>query len=443
MWNLEHIRLICICLLCLIFTEESKTEPGKYSETYCMFQAKKYQIGQRWNPYLEPHGLVPCLECRCTEGGNVLCMKVKCATLRCSNQVFEPTKCCPKCPDPSVASNITTGKACNYNDTIYQHGEMFSMEGVFKGKQPNQCWQCICSEGKVYCGLKTCPNLTCTSPVSTSDSCCPVCKDEESLRVLGGDLLRQPAIRGARHSPPSQPETSTSNPRLPTINPQSRTGRANLRPLPNITQSLGTFVWTLINNRQEVGQVCISNGKTYSQGEIWHPVLRLHGTVECVLCTCKGTKPECKTIQCPYQYPCEHPKKIKGQCCKVCPEDIESQLPDNFCGEETFPVYEGILDSFEGTVQKIALEKNETSEVEIYTWTTKRGILIKSHNTMPMEEFRQLSYFQQITRTTLNKWEIFSEEAAQVNHCENRDCRTELEELLKVLYLEKLEQEGC
>lgn len=29
MWNLEHIHLICACLLCLIFTEESKTEPGK------------------------------------------------------------------------------------------------------------------------------------------------------------------------------------------------------------------------------------------------------------------------------------------------------------------------------------------------------------------------------------------------------------------------------
>ncbi|XP_034290945.1 chordin-like protein 1 [Pantherophis guttatus] len=448
MWNLEHIHLICACLLCLIFTEESKTEPGKYSETYCMFQDKKYQVGERWNPYLEPYGIVPCLECLCTERVNVMCMKVKCATLRCSTPIYEPSKCCPKCPDQPVASDIRiTGKACNYNGTIYQHGEMFAVEGIFKNKQPNQCEQCSCSEGKVYCALKTCPNLTCTSPVSMSDSCCQVCKDEDSLRVLDGDFIHQPAIRGARHSPPSQPESSTSSPRLATIIPQFRMGRANLKSLPIISQSSGTFVQIVLNNRQKVGQVCISNGETYSQGETWHPFLRFYGTVECVLCTCNGTKPECKTIQCPYQYPCEQPKKIEGKCCKVCPEEIESQLPDDqdyFCGEETFPVYEGIRNTFEGTVRKIAFEKNETSEVEIYTWTIKRGILNNCHNTMPVEEFRELSYFLQITRTTLNKWKIFSEGAAQLNQmCENRECRTELEELLKVLYLEKSVQEGC
>ncbi|KAL7979967.1 hypothetical protein Chor_004436 [Crotalus horridus] len=111
-------------------------------------------------------------------------------------------------------------------------------------------------------------------------------------------------------------------------------------------------------------------------GETWHPFLRIYGIVECVLCTCNGTKPECKTIKCPHQYPCEEPKKIEGKCCKVCPEEIESQLPDDedyFCGEETFPVYEAIVNTSRKTLQRVALEKNETSEVEIYTWTFKRG----------------------------------------------------------------------
>uniref|UniRef100_A0A8C6XW84 Chordin like 1 n=1 Tax=Naja naja TaxID=35670 RepID=A0A8C6XW84_NAJNA len=407
---LIHNFSLSLCLSLFIFAD---------SETYCMFQDKKYRVEEKWNPYLEPYGIVHCLECLCTERGNVLCMKVKCATLRCSTPIHEPSKCCPRCPDqPVVSDTRITGKACNYSGTIYQHGEMFSIEGIFKNKQPNQCVQCSCSEGKIYCALKTCPDLTCTSPVSVSDSCCQVCKgsNEESLRDLDGDLIRQPAIRGAVSQLVSTPFPMKGRP-IPDLHP--------------------FFIL-----------VCISNGKTYSQGETWHPFLRNYGTVECVLCTCNGTKPKCKAIQCPYQYPCEQPKKIEGKCCKVCPGRLTIQLPDNqdyFCNEETFPVYEAIRDISNGTLRQIALEKNETSEVEIYTWTIKKGILSSINtDTISKEEFRELSHFLQITRVTLNKWKIFSEGAAQINQmCENRDCRTELEELLKVLYLEKSEQDGC
>lgn len=65
--------------------------------------------------------------------------------------------------------------------------------------------------------------------------------------------------------------------------------------------------------------VCVSNGKTYSHGESWHPNLRAFGIVECVLCTCNITKQECKKIHCPEQYPCKYPQKVEGKCCKVCP----------------------------------------------------------------------------------------------------------------------------
>lgn len=65
--------------------------------------------------------------------------------------------------------------------------------------------------------------------------------------------------------------------------------------------------------------VCVSNGKTYSHGESWHPNLRAFGIVECVLCTCNVTKQECKKIHCPNRYPCKYPQKIDGKCCKVCP----------------------------------------------------------------------------------------------------------------------------
>lgn len=81
--------------------------------------------------------------------------------------------------------------------------------------------------------------------------------------------------------------------------------------------------WSLVIHRHSLPlcslSVCVSNGKTYSHGESWHPNLRAFGIVECVLCTCNVTKQECKKIHCPNRYPCKYPQKIDGKCCKVCP----------------------------------------------------------------------------------------------------------------------------
>ncbi|KAM6427120.1 chordin-like protein 1 [Liasis olivaceus] len=450
-WNLEHIRFIFACLLCLILTEEIKAEQGKYSETYCMFQDKKYRVGEMWHPYLEPYGIVYCFSCLCSETGNVLCNKIKCPALHCSTPVYEPHSCCPKCSDEPVVSadDKTIGKTCEYNGTTYQHGEMFVTEGIFHSRQDDQCEQCSCSEGNVYCALKTCPKLACSSPVTVPDSCCQVCKgDEELLMDVDGDLIRQPANREARHSPGFHFESSSSFSRLASIFPQSRMMKSNQGSLVDMQQPSGTIVHIFLNNRQKLGQVCVSNGKTYSHGESWHPYLQFYGIVECVLCTCNITKHECKAITCPLQYPCEQPEKIEGKCCRVCPEEIESQLPEDqgyFCGEETLPVYEAVFNTEGETIQKIALENNETSQVEIHTWIIQRGIL--SHfntETLSKEEFRQLSHFRQITRTTLSQWRIFSEGEAQINQiCENQECRTELQDLVKVLYLEKSKQDHC
>lgn len=76
--------------------------------------------------------------------------------------------------------------------------------------------------------------------------------------------------------------------------------------------------------------VCVSNGKTYSHGESWHPNLRAFGIVECVLCTCNITKQECKKIHCPEQYPCKYPQKVEGKCCKVCPGKTKSWSQTTF-----------------------------------------------------------------------------------------------------------------
>lgn len=62
---------------------------------------------------------------------------------------------------------------------------------------------------------------------------------------------------------------------------------------------------------------CLYNGKTYSHGDMWHPVLGK--VLECILCTCTDGQQDCKRITCPSQYPCQRPLKAAGKCCKTCP----------------------------------------------------------------------------------------------------------------------------
>ncbi|CAH6779666.1 Chrdl1 [Phodopus roborovskii] len=320
-------------------------------------------------------------------------------------------------------NNKVTSKSCEYNGTTYQHGELFMAEGLFQNRQPNQCTQCSCSEGNVYCGLKTCPKVTCAFPVSVPDSCC----------------RRHSYLRSPYDPPPSR--QAGGPPRFPG-------GRSHRGALMDSQQASGTIVQIVINNKHKHGQVCVSNGKTYSHGESWHPNLRAFGIVECVLCTCNVTKQECKKIHCPNRYPCKYPQKIDGKCCKVCPEEPPSQNFDSkgyFCGEETMPVYESVFMEDGETTRKIALETERPPQVEVHVWTIRKGILQHFHiEKISKRMFGELHHFKLVTRTTLNQWKIFTEGEARLSQmCSSRVCRTELEDLVQVLYLERPEKGHC
>ncbi|XP_025133078.1 chordin-like protein 1 isoform X10 [Bubalus bubalis] len=370
------MRYIFSLLLFFLFLEGSRTEQVKHSETYCVFQDKKYRVGERWHPYLEPYGLVYCVNCICSENGNVLCSRVRCPSLHCLSPVHVPHLCCPRCPGDGELS--------------WEHSD--------------------------------------------------------------GDIFRQPANREARHSyhrshydpPPSR--QAGGLPRFPGA-------RSHRGALMDSQQASGTIVQIVINNKHKHGQVCVSNGKTYSHGESWHPNLRAFGIVECVLCTCNVTKQECKKIHCPNRYPCKYPQKIDGKCCKVCPgkkakEELPGQSFDSkgyFCGEETMPVYESVFMEDGETTRKIALETERPPQVEVHVWTIRKGILQHFHiEKISKRMFEELHHFKLVTRTTLSQWKIFTEGEAQISQmCSSRVCRTELEDLVKVLYLERSEKGHC
>nr|XP_006003663.1 PREDICTED: chordin-like protein 1 isoform X2 [Latimeria chalumnae] len=453
-WRFEDFRMSLAWFLLFLFLDGAKSEQGKQSDTYCVFQEKKYHIGERWHPYLEPYGLVYCVNCLCSETGMVLCNRVRCPVLHCSNAVPVPQQCCSQCPEDSssLAVNKFIGKSCEYNGTTYQHGEMFVAEGLFQNRLPNQCAQCSCSEGNVYCGLKTCPKLTCSFPITVPDSCCQVCRGDGDLTwdQTEGDIFRQPSNREARHSYHRTPHDPPSTAGRQIVNlPRFPSARIHRGFLTDPQQGSGTIVQIVLNNKHKHGRICVSNGRTYSHGESWHPNLRAFGVVECVVCTCNVTKQECRKLHCPDHYPCKYPQKIEGKCCKVCPEELSIQHADSkdyFCGEETFPVYESVFSEEGETVRKIAIEKQNPDDIEIHVWRIIRGVLRHFYiGTISKREFEEEEDdFKQLTRTTLSRWKIFSEGEAQISQmCERRVCRTELEDLVKVLYLEKTKKGHC
>ncbi|XP_078268166.1 chordin-like protein 2 [Rhinoraja longicauda] len=458
----KRLGLVLYSTFLFLKVEAGRSERGKASDTFCMFQDKRYRMGERWHPFLEPYGFVYCINCACSENGHVTCNRVRCPTVHCSSPMTIPQHCCPRCSpedyhNPTAAKVI--GKSCEYNSTTYQHGEMFVAEGLFLSRHPNQCAQCSCSEGNVYCGLRTCPKLTCQFPISTPDSCCQVCRGEgePSWDTTDAGIFHPPSNREARHSYPRSQYESRGNFGSPFANlPRMSNSRTHRGLLTDPQQGSGTFVQIVINSKFRHSRVCVSNGKTYSQGESWHPILRPFGPVECVLCTCNVTKQECRKIHCPESYPCKHPQKIAGKCCKICPVPEVSVFPPDDskevgCSEENVLVYESLVTQETGPQKyskKIAITSDNLAEVEVHEWTPTNGIV--HHITMEkisrrdFEKQINLGSFKFFTRTTQSRWKIFKEGEEQISErCMSQGCKAELEDLLKVLQLNKSEKAHC
>ncbi|KAJ8337923.1 hypothetical protein SKAU_G00368890 [Synaphobranchus kaupii] len=449
-----HLCLPLLCIVLLSNIDGVRSVSLKQSDSFCMFQEKKYKVGERWHPYLEPYGYVYCINCLCSETGSVLCNRVKCPPLQCSSPTPVPQQCCHRCPEapPSPLLVRMGGKPCNYSGLLYQHGEVFVAEGLFPNRQVNQCSQCSCSEGNVYCRLRTCPRLTCPFPVAVPESCCRVCKGsgdgDTSWDPTEGENSRQPANREARHSYQRAQYELLSARALSSL-PRAPSFRPHRGLLSNQQQTAGTTVQILINNHNQHGRVCVSNGKTYSHGESWHPVLRSFGVMECVVCTCNVTRQECKKIHCPDRYPCKHPQKIDGKCCKVCQAEelplSKESSKEYFCGEETLPVYEALPSGGGASTRTIAMETAQPPEVELHIWTVDKGLLRTFRiEKLPAKDFRKRSDFKPLTRTTPSRWKIFREGETQISQmCASRTCRTELEDLVRVLFLDKPEKSHC
>ncbi|XP_061608610.1 chordin-like protein 2 [Phyllopteryx taeniolatus] len=357
----------------LVLCADAELRGRKGSGVLCIFKDKTFKPGDSWHPFLEPFGLILCIRCFCTERGHVKCSTIKCPPLPCGKPVADPEQCCPRCTDePKIPAGLRAPvKSCRYNGSVYQPGETFTKHNL-PAKPSNQCAMCSCSNGNIFCAVKTCQPISCSSPVTLADTCCLVCKDFSTSGSSSAEDGNQQLNRGVRHS---VDQCSGELDRIQSPRVRTSPRRVSLNKL-NFRGASETTVKILLQRKHE--KACLYNGKTYSHGDMWHPVLGK--VLECIVCSCSDGLQECKRITCPSQYACQHPVKSPGKCCKTCSEHkvASNQTRCNLGYKSKLLVYKvesALKVDSPNTVRIMAIERTSTAEVEVQVWKMVDGIL--------------------------------------------------------------------
>ncbi|OXB70502.1 UNVERIFIED_CONTAM: hypothetical protein H355_008207 [Colinus virginianus] len=319
---------------------------------------------------------------------------------------------------------------CDFNGKKYSPGE--SWHPYLEPQGLMYCIRCSCSEeGQIYCGLVTCPELLCSNPLTVPDSCCQVCKDGSHEKSAEEEPLQ--LNRGVRHSQDQCLGEAAG--RKPPGATASTILSSSLEFIPRSFKPKGgggTTVKIVLKEKHK--KACVYNGKTYSHGEVWHPVFRLYGLLPCILCTCRDGVQDCQKITCPKEYPCDSPEKVDGKCCKICPETRvkpTDEIITERCGKNPnhVLVYMFVPPSSENSkeiLRTVAIEKELTEEVEIYNWKLIKGIfhLIQTKKISKQEFKQEAQNFRLITRTNEGHWNIFQAQTSELRMTESPEKET-------------------
>ncbi|XP_053703370.1 chordin-like protein 2 [Synchiropus splendidus] len=438
-----HVQIMkSLFFLFIICSADALLKQRRGLGLVCTFKDKTYKPGDSWHPYLEPFGFMFCMRCVCTESGHVKCNTIKCPALSCENPVVDPQQCCPRCSDEprSPAGLRASVRSCRYNGSVYQPGESFAKHDLFPSKQSNQCAMCTCANGNIFCGLKTCLPVTCAAPVTVPDSCCLMCKDQSGVFLSTEDGSLQ-LNRGVRHSVDQcSGEQGRTKPGPHRVRTPSR--GLSLSKL-NLKGASETTVKILLQRKHQ--RACLYNGKTYSHGDMWHPVLGK--VLECILCSCSDGLQDCKRITCPSKYPCRRPVKLAGKCCLTCPENkTEGNQTQCYTGYKNnllvYKVEPALKVDSPNTVRIIVVEKQSTAEVEVQVWKTVEGVL----QLMEIGEVQRKDItdhpenFTLLTTLDEDKWRKFKEEGQDLNRAHPSLCEDGIREM--VTFLNPKQTEG-
>ncbi|XP_020845229.1 chordin-like protein 2 [Phascolarctos cinereus] len=424
-----EVRVLSSLLGFVLLWFPSDTHPRTRPDMFCLFHGKRYALGESWHPYLEPQGLMYCLRCTCSESAHVSCYRLHCPPVHCPQPVTEPQQCCPRCVEPHTPSGLRAPlKSCQYNGTTYQQGDTFTTQELFPSRQTNQCVFCSCSEGQIYCGLMTCPETSCPTPVPVPDSCCHTCKDGSYEKSAEEETLQ--LYRGVRHSQDPCVSQSGSRRAPGTTAPTGLSSSLGFIPRHFGQKGSGSTTVKIVL-KEKHKKACTYNGKTYSHGEVWHPAFRSFGPLPCILCTCQDGRQDCQRVTCPRDYGCLYPEKVEGKCCKICPEDRTNpsdEVSTTRCpaGPSQVLVHTLVSPSPE-SLRRIALEQEASDYVEIYIWKLVKGIfhLIQIKKVRKQEFKEEAQNFRLITRTNEGHWNVFRAQATELKVTASPDKETE------------------
>ncbi|XP_033101456.1 kielin/chordin-like protein [Anneissia japonica] len=234
----------------------------------CMFRGYEYLDGASW--LVEGDS---CTQCECI-GSTVSCGRLECQEADCSHPV--PGACCPLC------------ESCLFEEKIYNNGENF---------RPDNCRNCLCSEGNIQCIVKTCPQLTCLDKVQVPGECCEKCRGciYENVEYASGESWK-----------------AKSNPCL----------SCNCHEGTTMCTELQCIIPDFCSNPVMVEDQCCPicpgceiNGVTYDEGERFQP-----SNDPCETCYCINGL-TCYREPCPSLVDCPSENVVPpapGECCSSC-----------------------------------------------------------------------------------------------------------------------------
>uniref|UniRef100_A0A8C1KIC1 Fraser extracellular matrix complex subunit 1 n=1 Tax=Cyprinus carpio TaxID=7962 RepID=A0A8C1KIC1_CYPCA len=233
-----------------------------------------------------------CQDCICYND-IVICKPTRCRNPQCDFQRGQrlripPNKCCPECfaQLPGI---------CQHEGMVYGHDSQWSN---------SKCSVCTCSHGKVTCGPRACPSLSCgkdQSPFIPDGDCCPVCAHNGASCSWEGRQYRD-GVEWTT-SPCTKCRCRNGHTECLVAECQPVTCKAN----ENLVVQPGQCC------PQCEPDPCMEAGNEHKHGEQWQ-----RGS--CTTCVCDRGHSRCQTEKCPPLHCDKGQMKIKrpGQCCQDC-----------------------------------------------------------------------------------------------------------------------------
>ncbi|XP_041084402.1 extracellular matrix organizing protein FRAS1-like isoform X2 [Polyodon spathula] len=251
----------------------------------CLYQGSLFANNTVWNPD-------SCQDCSCFSD-IVICKTTHCHNPQCDFQKGElfripPNKCCPECAP-------RTQGFCQHEGQIYGHESEW---------MSSQCTVCSCTNGKVECGPRHCPPLSCGREevqYTPFGKCCPVC-----VRTGETCLFEGQEYQDGEEWKPTPCSKCICN------NGASECYAAECHPIV-CKKDEHLIIYPGKCCPQCVTNSCLVSKKEYKHGEQWKKNA-------CTTCICDGGEARCHTQTCPAST-CERGQnKVKraGQCCEEC-----------------------------------------------------------------------------------------------------------------------------